>query len=362
MRIHLPAVSIPTSATLLAVLALAACGRTGLDEPVSVGGGGGGAGGGTSGSGGHAGASPDAAAAGTGAQPAACGVGTAECVNASQVRICSDGAWGTPFTCPQGCIKGVCAECAPGTASCVSSTALQVCNGSGILLDAVPCPGMCAGDACVGCSEGSTRCASHEAQQTCKGGNWTVATDCPFVCVGTACGQNPRTVFVTSDTFVGGSLGGLAGADARCTKWAAGVNLPPGPYLAWLSDATGSPVSRFPEDVGPYVLTDGTVVANNWSDLTSGKLRHVIDRTQMGNSPPPSTGGCAGQTVWSNTSLNGTIKNPAFSCGDWSDPMARNAAWGNATSLTAWTDSCTVSGADPALACLSSASLYCFQQ
>jgi hypothetical protein len=420
--INLQAVSIATAATLLAVLPLGGCGRTGLDESASFGGGssgaaghagggtsgnggqggpsepvsGGGSGGGhagdtggeTSGNSGHAGSSTAVGAAGAGTQPAVCGEGMVECINASQARVCSGGAWGTPVWCPRGCSQGVCAECVPGTASCVSSSTLQVCNASGTF-DAVECDGMCAGNACVACVEGSTRCSvvnvrgtckgitgpnecpedlnPHPAQQICQGGDWTVVNyACEFVCDGTACGQKPKMVFVTSDTFVGGSLGGLAGADARCTKLAAGANLPPGPYLAWLSDSTGSPASRFPKDVGPYVLVDGTIVANNWIELTAdGRLFHPLDLTQTGGTPPTVTNACGldlDTSVWSNTGYDGNIFSPDFSCGNWSDPMARNAAWGLMDGGNDWSNGCSLSDVAPALACGSAAPLYCFQQ
>ena len=62
--------------------------------------------------------------------------------------------------------------------------------------------------------------------------------------------------------------------------------LPGGPGIGY---STTSPDSRFSRGVGPYVLVDGTIVANNWSDLTSGTLRHAIDETETGRPPPTTT-------------------------------------------------------------------------
>ena len=48
--------------------------------------------------------------------------------------------------------------------------------------------------------------------------------------------------------------------------------------MAWLSDSTASPSTRFTRSSVPYVLPDGTtVVANNWADLTHGTLQFPIN-------------------------------------------------------------------------------------
>ena len=60
----------------------------------------------------------------------------------------------------------------------------------------------------------------------------------------------------------------------------------PGTFLAWLSDDTGSPATRFSQDGGPYQLVDGSIVANNWSDLTTGNAQVLIDETETGGVPP----------------------------------------------------------------------------
>lgn len=63
-----------------------------------------------------------------------------------------------------------------------------------------------------------------------------------------------KTVFVTSQTYTG-NLGGLAGADAQCNLLAKAAGLE-GSYLAWLSDATESPSTRFNAyEYNTYVLT-----------------------------------------------------------------------------------------------------------
>src|SRR5262245_41660475 len=67
-----------------------------------------------------------------------------------------------------------------------------------------------------------------------------------------------KRMFVTSTTYQGGNLGGLAGADAKCADRAAAAGLT-GAYKAWLSDSHKSAASRLTHSVGSYSLIDGTV-------------------------------------------------------------------------------------------------------
>jgi hypothetical protein len=356
-------------------LATATCGRTGLDEPVDVTGGAGSAAGsaGSAGTIGQAGTTGQAgnfgpagttgadAAAGTAAEM--CVPGTAECDGPNVARLCVDGVWGDAFMCPMGCVNGVCAECMPGTASCPSSQSIQVCSAIGILLPMEPCPAGCTAGVCgaAACADGETRCVASGTEQICKNGAWSDPVDCPFVCVGNACGERPRKVFVTSETFVGGNLGGLTGADDICRKLAVSAGLSSS-YAAWLSDSTGSPVTRFPEDVGPYLLVNGAIVANNWTDLTSGTLRQPIDLTELGGPPPLGTVGCVNPAVWSGTQNNGVLPQERGDCDDWSSTTSETAVFGSVFSTTMWSDACTLISGTPAKACGGSSALYCFEQ
>jgi hypothetical protein len=403
---------------LLCALVWAACGRSSLDSPIGGGGGGGAGGRGAAGTRGGAGTFGGAGAAGTSGfagtsgsagtfgfagtfggagtfgfagtfgsagtfgfagtfggagtfvpafdggtdAPTVCIDGTAECVGTTDVRLCFGGQWGTPFTCPTACAKGVCTECLPGSTDCSTPGFVRICDMDGIWSASKP-----AGVECGGagpCNKvGQTRCASIEAVQTCTSfGQWGVATPCDFVCVGDACGDRTRTVFVTSARFAGGGLGGLDGADAICTKVAAGAGLL-GAYRAWLSDGTGSPSTRFTQDGGPYRLVNGAIVANKWSALTTRPLRHAIDLTEVSTAPPTATGACPGTTVWSNTNSDGTLSTAGgFDCGQWDSPQGLSASWGLAGSTTEWSGSCDAINTDPATTCSSLAALYCFEQ
>lgn len=291
-------------------------GRTSVGGPAGAGGATGAVG--SSGAGGSAGAATGQGGA-AGTAPAVCVEGTTSCAGTNTTQICMGGIWQPAFSCPIGCLDGVCTECMPGTATCVSATQIERCSNAGI---------------------------------------YGAPTPCATSCLNGACASNPRTVFVTSQTFMGGGLNGLAGADVICQQSAVAANLG-GTYLAWLSDSTGSPSTRFLRSPEPYVLVDGTVVANGWPDLTSGMLRHAIDMTEAGEPRPLTPIGCGGPTVWSDTSSDGTQLDALASCGDWMDTAANAAYLGLVGSTTLWSQVCREQGTG---VCGSMAALYCFEQ
>jgi hypothetical protein len=163
------------------------------------------------------------------------------------------------------------------------------------------------------------------------------------------------TVFTTS-TFHQGNLNGLAGADAICNARAAEASLP-GIYMAWLADRTGSPSTRFVQSTVPYVLTDGSTVANSYNALvTDGTLLHAINLDEAGD--PPTGGGAGGTSNWTNVTPEGTPKSDSVSamCDNWTRTDVGNSNRGDHTSAnTTW----TVGGGAP---CDFAFHLYCFEQ
>ncbi len=179
-------------------------------------------------------------------------------------------------------------------------------------------------------------------------------------CPSSACfgGQCNKRVFVTS-TLQPSNLGGLAGADAVCQQLADSAGLG-GTYRAWLSDATGSPSTRFTQSSSPYVLVDGTRVADNWAGLVSGTLRHAISLTEKKTTPPTATAGLlcctSGTFVWSNTTAQGALYTSAASCGNWGASGGTGSAFGMTDTVNTWSFGC--SGAD----CTAQAAIYCVEQ
>ncbi len=142
-----------------------------------------------------------------------------------------------------------------------------------------------------------------------------------------------KTVFVTSAKFKG-NLGGLTGADAKCQAQADGPAsiVPSGTYLAWLSDGTDSPDTRFTKSAHPYILPNGTKIAEDFTDLTDGSLLHSIDIDPTGE--PVGL-----NFFWTGTNADGTSASSSVSCDGWmADPVAnfRGMAGGTSQSSTLW--------------------------
>lgn len=165
---------------------------------------------------------------------------------------------------------------------------------------------------------------------------------------------NEKTVFITSSTH-DGNLGGLKGADAKCQTEADGPAsiVPSGTYMAWLSDGTDSPNTRFTKSSHPYVLPNGKKIAENYTDLTDGSILHAI------NIDP--TGQLVGyQQFWTGTNPDGTTGryNDYWGCGAWArDPIANTWAYVGHTGKKS-----SVWSRVEKIPCSRSKKLACFQQ
>src|SRR5262249_53192946 len=98
-----------------------------------------------------------------------------------------------------------------------------------------------------------------------------------------------------------------------------------------------------------YRLLDGSTIANDWSDLTSGTLRHAINVREDGTPSPP-------VEVWTGTSWAGDEAG-SFTCGNWTTTTWGTAIVGQSDMINyAWTFArqqyCSAAGVH----------LYCFEQ
>jgi hypothetical protein len=162
-----------------------------------------------------------------------------------------------------------------------------------------------------------------------------------------------KYVFVTSQTYIGGNIGGLAAADALCQGLAEspGSVLPAGEYKAWLSSSTENAKSRITDDPANlylYVIADNTRIARGLADLIDGELDLEIKYDE--------TGALTGipNEVLTGTSSGGV--HTGNSCGDWSYEFGAGTR-GLKNNVTLWT-SYTDTGSCQANA----ARLYCFQK
>ncbi|WP_028580903.1 hypothetical protein [Desulfogranum japonicum] len=201
------------------------------------------------------------------------------------------------------------------------------------------------------CGDCSTVCdaGSYCDQGKCKGlvnSLCNIHTDClSGKCLENKCGAPSKFVFVSNATFAG-NLGGLAGADTQCQALAEAARLP-GTYKAWLSSTSVSASSRFSHSDAPYILVDGTLIANNWNDLISGALASPISLDENGT---PLL-----RPVWTGTKYTGEIME-GTQCASWIAGSYLSAQIGiTSETNNDWTEA---GEEDCELQC----SLYCFEQ
>jgi hypothetical protein len=194
---------------------------------------------------------------------------------------------------------------------------------------------ICDGDICVPCS----------AEHPCPDGCCQADGTCDVTC----------RVFASS-TLQTGDFGGLSEGDAICQDLAEAVGLP-GMFMAWLSDGTDSPSTRFPlagsSTVGPYALVGApfATIADNWQDLITCEgvacLDVALARTEVG--------GSVVTNAWTATTTDGT--SVSETCVQWtSADNNHQGLTGHAVDHDSrWTNSISQ-------ACSISFHLYCFQQ
>ena len=157
-----------------------------------------------------------------------------------------------------------------------------------------------------------------------------------------------KTVFVTSNTYTG-NLGGIAGGHAKCQAAAANAGLS-GTYKAWISDDTYNPAGDFTQNLGPYLLTNGTQIATRYSDLTDGTIAAPINRDEFGNS-------IGGGYAWSNTNSYGNKATTLDPCTQWT---ADGSGWAYSGDTTVTDNNWAYPG--DYSQCYELNHLYCFEQ
>ncbi len=167
------------------------------------------------------------------------------------------------------------------------------------------------------------------------------------VCVHDVCAA-ARRVFLASIAS-NADLRGYMGADVVCGSLASAQSLG-GTWMAWVSDSNSSPSTRFSQSSDPYRLLDGTLVANDWNDLTSGSISNAINVTESGSI-------LNGSPVWTSTASDGSYIGAGCS-----NLSSGSSSGGTVTvGLSTGTDiTWTVNAADP---CDDAhPRIYCFEQ
>lgn len=129
----------------------------------------------------------------------------------------------------------------------------------------------------------------------------------PAIPIATMTPTPPKRVFVTSQNY-SGNLGGLSGADSKCSSLAsaAGLGIK---WKAWLSDSNTDAKDRI-VGLGPWYFVDGkTLVFSSKGELPLVPLNH----DELGNLR-------SDVMVRTGTAQNGTKKEWVFDptyCNDW---------------------------------------------
>jgi hypothetical protein len=165
-----------------------------------------------------------------------------------------------------------------------------------------------------------------------------------------------KIIFVTGPSYYDGALGGLQGADQTCQTLATTAGLT-GTFKAWLSDSTTAAADRLTHHNGPYVRTDGVVVANDWKDLTDGWLKEPILYTENHEDYVPDDSPAYWYPVWSNTKVSGAIISTTSNCSNWTSNNPSEFGWaGDMSSIDgSWTNGDSIN-------CDEVHPLYCIEQ
>ena len=135
-------------------------------------------------------------------------------------------------------------------------------------------------------------------------------------------------VIFTTQATMDGNLGGIAGADAICASEASTAGLT-GTFLAWISDSSTTPNSRFSK-IQAYRLAPplATPVASSWADLTDGTLAVSLDTDATGTAVV-----ALPLNTWTATQSSGL--GLAMHCNEWtSNDPGDSAATGKADLTT----------------------------
>lgn len=213
------------------------------------------------------------------------------------------------------------------------------------------CEGTCATGTCCdssACSNPTPVCVNH----TCTQCSDSVPCPTGTCCTGDGtCGD--CLVFVTAQSPTG-NIGGLAGADAICQGEADAAGLP-GTYMAWLSDATGSPSTRFTRAKSWYFQPNGFAIAHGWAGLTDQSAQSLSNPISY-----TATGVNASDTrTWTGNQYDGTpSRNSATrNCLNWTSASPDERGYlGNPAAVYGWSE---VGFSET---CDTEHRLYCFQQ
>jgi len=302
-----------------------------------------------------------------------------ECNNLCHLPVCGDGVVNPSEACDDGDMNG-------DAAACLTNCQVAVC-GDGFVQDGVEacddgnsvdddgCDNTCTGagtcgdgviqkgEACDDANQVETdACLSSCELATCGDGFVQAGEEvCDFgadtpTCTG--CVRSGFYVFVSSAVMSGKQVQGLAQADTVCTQLAGAVDGLEGTYKAWLGDGDVKAAERLHHSVVPYVLPNGTKVADNWNDFASGvhkaPINHSEDAVLLPNPPPTqcNASNAVDAAVWTGSPVTGDKADDH--CNGWASDGPKGQG-GLFTAMDAVWSGCDFN-------CNVQARLYCVEQ
>ncbi len=104
------------------------------------------------------------------------------------------------------------------------------------------------------------------------------------------CVDTAKIVFVTKNRYTG-NLGGATGANAKCQAEAVETGLK-GAFKAWTEKPVQDPYQTFVKSSVPYILIDGSVIADDWEDLVDGHCQSNLDIDLSADGSDPTCSSC----------------------------------------------------------------------
>ncbi len=208
---------------------------------------------------------------------------------------CDDGNTVNTDTCTNACKKAACGDgFVQGTEQCDDGNTSNTDTCTNACKKAV-------------CGDGFT-----QGTEECDDGNTNNGDSCM-----NSCKKHYNIAFVSSTTYTVATLGGVAGADAKCQSLAAAAGIATGAtYVAWVSDSHGSIASRLGAARG-WVRPDGKPFLD---DYTTDTVFYPPEVTEKGVHVTPTDFAMGGYA----TSADPT-------CDDWNANSTALSALGDPT-------------------------------
>lgn len=210
---------------------------------------------------------------------------------------CPVGSMGCPCTGGGACDKGLTCDaagiCGEGfSPPCDPSVNMDDCCGDGVLDDfeecdmaagngdSEPCTSRCRHAFCgdgvvlegVEACDGDKACRDDCTLKSCGNGVVDPGEDCDSLipddpeCT-PLCGDGRKIIFVSSEHYKGGEIGGIAGGDEKCQELADAEGIV-GEFKVWLATSKDdAPLVRFTWADVPYVDVNGYIISETWQDI-----------------------------------------------------------------------------------------------